>query len=62
MQWNWRIVAYSGVMCAVLSCCGIIGGIVGDRNALYLAFGGVIGVISTAMAVTIDYLERRRRK
>lgn len=60
-MWNWRVVAYSGVMCIALSCCGAIGGVFGARWVLYLAFGGAIGAASTAIAVTIDYLERRRR-
>ena len=61
MQWNWRIVAYAGVMCAMLSCCGMLMGVFGEREGFYLGFGGFIGLCATTIAVTIDYLERRKR-
>lgn len=58
-EWNWRIVAISGLLAIGLIGAGAVGGVLGERDGLYLAFGGIISWVSAIIAVTIDWLAQR---
>jgi ethanolamine transporter EutH len=47
--------------CAMLISVAIIMGILGERDGLYLAFAGFIGMLVTALSCLIDRLVQEKR-
>lgn len=62
-----RIIGASMVFCLALIVAAIIMGILGERDGLYLAYGGLIGLAMTVISCGLNhlanqYLARPRKK
>jgi len=56
-----RVVGASGVFCSALIVAAIVLGVFGERDGLYLAFAGFIGLLMTGASCAVDYLMRKRK-
>lgn len=50
------------IFCAMFIILGIVMGILGERDGLYPAFAGFIGMLVTALSCLIDRLMQERKE